>query len=159
MGPPGPCSSRSGSRYSMSRTCGPRDIISLVIPKFFDYLVNTRLDICFVVNTLNRFTVDLRQVHWVAVKHVLRYLRGTMEYGMRYLGGDGVRLQGYTDLDWAGSAGDRKNTSRCCFSLGSTVISWFNRKQTSVAFNSAEEEYMATSIASCEAIWLRKLIT
>jgi hypothetical protein len=44
-------------------------------------------------------------------KHVLRYLRGTMEYGLRYLGGDGVELQGYTDSDWEGSAVDRKSTS------------------------------------------------
>jgi hypothetical protein len=103
--------------------------------------------------------VEPRQVHWIAVKHVLRYLRGTMEYGLRYLGGDGVELQGYTDSDWAGSAVDRKSTSRCCFSLGSTVITWFSRKHTSVALSSTEAEYMATSMASCEAIWLHKLLT
>jgi hypothetical protein len=103
--------------------------------------------------------VEPRQVHWIAAKHVLRYLRGTMEYGLRYVRGDGVQLQGYTDSDWAGSAVDRKSTSGCCFSLGSTVISWFSRKQTSVALSSAEAEYMATSMASCKAIWLRKLLT
>jgi hypothetical protein len=82
-----------------------------------------------------------------------------MEYGLRYLGGDGVELQGYTDSDWAGSAVDRKSTSGCCFSLGSTMITWFNRKQTSVALSSVEAEYMAVSMASCEAIWLHKLLT
>jgi hypothetical protein len=56
------------------------------------YLVNTRPDICFVVNTLSQFMVELRQVHWIVAKHVIRYLRGTMEYGLRYIGGDGVRL-------------------------------------------------------------------
>jgi hypothetical protein len=71
------------------------------------------------------------------VKHVLKYLRGTMEYGLRYLGGDGVELQGYTDLDWEGSVVDRKSTSGCCFNLGSTMITWFNRKQTSVALISS----------------------
>jgi hypothetical protein len=94
------------------------------------YLVNTRPDICFAVNTLSQFMVELRQEHWVATKHVLRYLRGTMEYGLRYLGDGEVKLQGYTDSDWAGSATDRKSTSGCCFSLGSTMISWFNKKQT-----------------------------
>jgi hypothetical protein len=54
------------------------------------YLVNTRLDICFVVNTLSQFMVDPRRVHWVAEKHVLRYLCGTMDYGLDYLRGDGV---------------------------------------------------------------------
>jgi hypothetical protein len=92
------------------------------------YLVNTGPDICFVVNTLSQFMVEPREVHWVAAKHVLRCLRDIVEYGLRYLGSDGVRLQGYTDSDWAGSAADRKSTSKCCFSLGSAVISWFNRK-------------------------------
>jgi hypothetical protein len=58
------------------------------------YLVNTRQDICFAVNTLSQFMVEPRQEHWVATKHVLRYLRGTMEYGLRYLGDGEVKLQG-----------------------------------------------------------------
>ena len=67
-------------------------------------------------------------------------------------------MVGYTDSDWAGSVSDRKSTSGCCFSLGSTVVSWFNRKQKSVALSSAEAEYMAASQTSCEALWLRKLM-
>ena len=122
------------------------------------YLVNTRPDLCFVVNTLSQYMVEPRRVHWMAAKHVLRYLRGTMEYGLDYRRGDGVSLIGYTDLDWTGSAVDRKSTSRCCFSLGSIVVSWFSRKQKSVALSSVEAEYMAASQVSCEAIWLRKLL-
>jgi hypothetical protein len=72
------------------------------------YLVNTRPDICFVVNTLSQFMVEPREVHWVAAKHVLRYLQGTVGYGLQYLGGDGVRLQGFSDSDWAGSDTDRR---------------------------------------------------
>jgi hypothetical protein len=94
------------------------------------YLVNTRPDICFAVNTLSQFMVEPRRVHWVAAKHVLRYLRGTVEYGLSYIQGDGVKLMGYTDADWAGNTVDRKSTSGCCFSLGSGVVSWFNRKQS-----------------------------
>jgi hypothetical protein len=56
------------------------------------YLVNTRTNICFVVNTLSQFMVDPGHVHWVATKHVIRYLRDTMEYGLRYIGGYGVEL-------------------------------------------------------------------
>jgi len=69
-----------------------------------------------------------------------------------------VRLIGFTDADWAGCSVDRKSTSGCCFSLGSGVVSWFSRKQKSVALSSAEAEYMAASTAACEAIWLRKLL-
>jgi hypothetical protein len=122
------------------------------------YLVNTRPDICFAVNTLSQFMVEPRRAHWTTAKHILRYLRGTIEYGLRYAQGDGVKLVGYTDADWAGNAVDRKSTSGCCFSLGSGVVSWFSRKQKSVALSSAEAEYMAASMAACEAIWLRKLL-
>eukprot|EP00253_Pinus_taeda_P024614 PITA_24614 len=87
------------------------------------YLVNTRLDICFAVNTMSQFMCESRKVHWVAAKHILR-----------------------------------KSTSGCCFGLGSAVVSWFSRKQQSVALSSAEAEYMAASLASCEAIWLRKML-
>ena len=47
---------------------------------------------------------------WVAAKHVLRYLRGTIGYGLRYVLGCEVRLQRYTDSDWVGSAMDIKST-------------------------------------------------
>lgn len=69
-----------------------------------------------------------------------------------------MRLAGYTDSDWASCASDRKSTSRCCFGLGSTVVSWISQKQRSVALSSAEAEYMAASLASCEVIWLCKML-
>jgi hypothetical protein len=122
------------------------------------YLVNTRPDICFAVNTLSQYMVEPRSVHMVGAKHVLRYVAGTVDYGLDYVRGDGVSLVGYTDSDWAGCAADRKSTSGCCFSLGSGLVSWFSRKQKSVALSSAEAEYMAASQASCEAIWLRKML-
>jgi hypothetical protein len=122
------------------------------------YLVNTRPDICFAVNTLSQFMVETRRVHWVAAKHVLRYLCGTVDYGLVYHRGYGFRLVGYTDSDWAGCVSDRKSTSGCCFGLGSAVVSWFSRKQKSMALSSIEDEYMAASQASCEALWLRKML-
>ena len=75
------------------------------------YLVNTRPDICFAMNILNQFMVELRRVHWVAKKHVLRYLHGTMDYRLRYVKVGGVQLQGYIVSDWSKSAGDRKRGS------------------------------------------------
>ena len=122
------------------------------------YLVNTRPDIAFAVNSLSQFMVEPKRMHWIAAKHILRYLHGTVEYGIRYVRGEGIKLIGYTDADWAGSTMDKKSTSGCCFSLGSGVVSWFSRKQKSVALSSAEAEYIAASMATCEAIWLRKLL-
>jgi hypothetical protein len=92
------------------------------------YLTNTRPDICFVVNTLSQYMVEPRGVHLIAVNHVLRYLKGTIDYGMRYVLDREISLQGFTDSNWSNSVADQKSTSRCCFSLGSTMISWFRRK-------------------------------
>jgi len=69
-----------------------------------------------------------------------------------------LRLAGFTDSDWAGCASDRKSTYGCYFGLGSAVVSWFSRKQRLVALSSSEAEYIAASQASCEAIWLRKML-
>ena len=64
------------------------------------YLVNTRPDICFVMSTLSQFMCEPRQMHWVAAKHVLRYLRGIIGYGLRYSIDSDMQLVGYTDSDW-----------------------------------------------------------
>jgi hypothetical protein len=121
------------------------------------YLVNTRPDICFTMNTLNQYMVELRSVHIVWAKHVLRYVAGTMDYGLNYVRGDGVSLVGYIDSYWVGCVADRKHTSGCCFSLGSLLVSWFNRKKKSVALSSVEAEYMVAIQDSCEAIWICKI--
>ena len=70
------------------------------------YLVNTRPDICYAVNTLSQFMVEPRRAHWAAAKHVLRYLQGTFELGLRYTRGNDIRLGGFTDTDWVGSPTD-----------------------------------------------------
>jgi hypothetical protein len=103
--------------------------------------------------------VDPRPVHLVAAKHVMRYLKGTLDYGLCYTGDHDVRLYGYTDSDWAGSASYRKNTSRCCFSLGSAMTSWKSREQYGIALSTTEAEYIATCSTNCEAMWLQKLLT
>jgi hypothetical protein len=91
-------------------------------------------------------------------KHVMKYPKGTIDYGLRYASNHEIILQGFTDSDWAGSVADRKITYGCCFSMESSMISWFNRKQTSVALSTAEAEYIATCSTSSEAMWLRKLL-
>ena len=67
-------------------------------------------------------------------------------------------MHGFTDADWAGNPTDRKSTSGGIFSIESRVVSWYNRKQRSVALSTAEEEYMVASQAACEAIWMRKIL-
>jgi hypothetical protein len=92
------------------------------------YLVHTRPNICYAVNALSQFMCEPKHIHMVAVKHILRYVRGTIAYGLRYTASGGVMLHGFTDSDWMGSIVDRKSTSGYCFNLGLTMISWSSRK-------------------------------
>ena len=73
----------------------------------------------FAVNTLSQFLTDLRHVNLIAAKHILRYLKGTADYGLKYEASQKINLEGYVDSDWVGNAIDRKSTSGCCFSMGS----------------------------------------
>jgi hypothetical protein len=123
------------------------------------YLVHPRPDICYAMNALSQFMCELKDIHMVVVKHVLKYVRGTIAYGLRYTSSGGVMLHGFTDSDWMGSTVDRKSTSGYCFSLGSSMISWSSRKQSSIAQSTSKAEYIAASVASREAMWLRKLLS
>ena len=102
--------------------------------------------------------VDPRHVHLIAAKHVMMYLKGTLDFGLCYSSDSEFRLFGYIDLDWAGSNSDRKSTSRCCFSLGYAMISWLSRKKSSIVLNTAKAEDIAACKACCKAIWIRKLL-
>ena len=75
------------------------------------YLTNTRPDICFAVNTLSQYLVQPRRIHLVAAKHVMRYLKGTIDFGLYYDNSHEYKLYGYTDADWAGSVSNRRSTS------------------------------------------------
>lgn len=122
------------------------------------YLVNTKPNISFVVNSLSQFMVELKRVLQTAVKHVLRCLRATIKYAFKYTQGDGIKLMGYTDVNWANSAMDRKSTLGCCFSMGLGVVSWYSKKQKSMALSSIEAKYIAASMETCQAISLRELL-
>ena len=89
---------------------------------------------------------------------MIRYLKGNLDYGLIYASNGEIRLQRFIDSDWEGSAGDRNITSRCCFSLGSGMISWFSRKQTSIALSTTKAEYIAACSACSEAVWLHKML-
>ena len=79
---------------------------------------------------------------------MLRYLCGTVGYGLRYDSECDLKLQGFTDLDWARCSTDGKSTSGCCFSLGFVVIFWCSTKQNSIDLSTAEAEYMDSSSAT-----------
>eukprot|EP00253_Pinus_taeda_P033966 PITA_33966 len=109
------------------------------------YLVNTRPDICYAVNTLSQFMVEPKRAHWATAKHVLKYIQGTVNNGLLYTRSKDIRLSGFIDADWVGSSMDRKSTSGYCFNIGLGMTFWCSRKQKAVALSSVEAEYMAAS--------------
>ena len=123
------------------------------------YLTNTIPYICFAVNTLSQCMVNPKHIHLIGEKHVMRYLKGTLDYRIRYASSGEIKLHGYADSDWSESAKDRKSTSRCCFNLGPGMISWFSRNQINIALSTAEVEYIAACSTCSEAVWLRKMLT
>jgi hypothetical protein len=122
------------------------------------YLVNTTPYSCYAMSELIQFMSHPRHMNWVEAKHVLRYLRGTVGYGIRYAFNIDMRLNGYADSDWAGSIVDRNSASGCCFSLGSAMVSLCRKKQTFVALSIIKVDYIAICVAVHEEMCLRKLI-
>ena len=121
------------------------------------FLCNTRPDICFAVGVLSRFSNKPRESHWSAGMRVLKYIKGTLNYGILY--GPRINtLNGYCDSDWAGDCDSRKSVSGYCFLLGFGVFSWISKKQPTVALSSTEAEYKAACFAACEAVWLRRIL-
>ena len=124
------------------------------------YLTNTRTDICFVVNNLSQYLDKPRRYHQlIDAKHVMRYLKRTIDFGLYYDGSHEYRLYGYIDVDWVGSISDRKSTLGRCFCLGSAMSSWFSKKQSRFLLEQQKHNTQQIALLSCEAIWLRKLIS
>ena len=102
----------------------------------------TRPDIYF-----NRFQSNPGLDHWVAVKHILKYLKRTRNYILVYSGEDMI-LRGYTDSDFQTDVNSRKSTSGSVFTSGGGAIVWRSIKQSCIADSTMEAEY----IAGCEAV-------
>ena len=122
-------------------------------------MTHTRPDILFAVGILSRHMENPNQEHYSGVKRVLRYLKGTENYGLFYRKG-ALRgeLIGYSDSDFAGDSTDRKSTSGHIFFLGGMAVSWSSQKQSIVALSSCEAEYIAATSATCQAVWMSRLL-
>lgn len=117
----------------------------------------TRPDITNAVAKLSQFSNFPEEVHWHALKRVLRYLQGTDRIGFMYHK-TGQPVIGYSDVDWDGCEMDRKSFSGYNFILGCATISWKSQKQPIVVLSSTEAEYMALTEAAKEASYLRGVL-
>ena len=120
-------------------------------------MVATRADLAFAISTVSQHMARPGWSHWMAVKRIMRYLKGSLHLKLQ-LGGQHIKLQGYCDADWAGDVNDRRSTTGYAFSLGDGVVSWSSKRQPTVALSTTEAEYMAASHCTREAIWLRQLL-
>ena len=120
-------------------------------------MLGTRPDIAYAVSVVSRFAAKPTQTHKATVTRIFRYLRKTVDYVLVF-NGPLAALSGYSDSDWAGDHDTRKSTSGYVFNVGSAVISWSSKLQSTVALSSCEAEYIGQTNATKEAIWLRRLL-
>ena len=113
-------------------------------------MVETRLDIAYIVLIVSRFVSNPIKNHFGATKRILRYLKGIVHYRITY--SKDSKLIGYSDADWAGDEETRKSTGGYIFTLYSGAISWSSKRQHTIALSSYESKYIAQTQALKEAI-------
>lgn len=119
------------------------------------YLSHTRPDITYAVNVVSQFMHDPRKPHMDAVERILRYLKSTPGKGILFSNNGHLRVEGYTDVDWAGSADDRTSTSGYFTFVGGNLVTWRSKKQPVLARSSAEAEFIGMALGICELLWVK----
>lgn len=117
----------------------------------------TRPDIAYAVNYCSRFSRNPDKSHWTAVKRIMRYLKGTLDFKIEFNRHENSTICGFTDSDWAGDLNDRRSTCGYIFTMCGGPISWNSKKQQTVALSTTEAEYMGVTHAAQEGMWLKKL--
>ncbi|XP_019091093.1 PREDICTED: uncharacterized protein LOC109128704 [Camelina sativa] len=95
--------------------------------------------------------------HLLAVKKIIKYVKGTVNFGIVFTKDTNTSLSGYCDADWTGSVDDRRSTSGGCFFMGNNLISWHSKKQNSVSLSTAEAKYIALGSCCTQLMWMRQM--
>eukprot|EP00253_Pinus_taeda_P024158 PITA_24158 len=118
------------------------------------YLTGTRPDIMHVVGIVGRFQANPKESHLQAVKKIFKYLQGTQDFGLWYPRDADLTLHAHIDADWARSVDDRKSTSGGAFYIGSRLVYWFSKKQSSIALSIAEAKYVVVASCCTQLLWM-----
>ena len=97
-------------------------------------------------------------IHWQAIKRILRYLKGTSHFGLFLQPSYDFNITCYTDADWASCPDDKCSTSGYCLFLASNLVSWSSSKQKVVSCSSAESEYRGVANGATEIAWTESLL-
>ena len=123
------------------------------------HLMNfSRPDIAYAVCRLSRYTHNPAREHWDALVRLMKYLKGTINYGLLYSGFPAV-LEGYSDANWISDSDETKSTSGFVFTLGGGAVTWKSSKQTIIARSTMESEFVALEMAGSEAEWIRNFLS
>ena len=122
-------------------------------------MVAIRPDIANAVRQVAKFMHNPGRLHWNRVKRILRYVKGTIQLGLKYKAVKGVKLFGYVDASYADDVDQRRSTTGWCFVIAGATVSWCSRTQRSTSLSTAEAEYIAAADAAREAIWLRQFLS
>ncbi|GJV11917.1 ribonuclease H-like domain-containing protein [Tanacetum coccineum] len=121
-------------------------------------LTFTRPDISYAVQQVCLYMHDPREPHFSALKRILRYIRGTMPYGLQLFSSTTSSLVAYSDADWAGCPTTHRSTFGYCVFLGNNLLSWSSKRHVTLSRSSAEAEYRGVANAVAETCWLRNLL-
>ncbi|XP_070031802.1 uncharacterized mitochondrial protein AtMg00810-like [Nicotiana tomentosiformis] len=116
------------------------------------YLICNRPDIFFAVGVISHFMEAPNSTHLKVSRKILRYLKGTINFGLFYSSSSDFNPVRFCDSDYAGDIDDRKGTTVFVFFLDNSVISWSSKKQSIVTLSTCEVEYVATTSYTCHAI-------
>lgn len=125
------------------------------------YLCTTKPDLAYAVGLISRFMEKPRASHQVVGKRILRYIKGTLDFGLLFpneLQCEGVEIVRYIDSDWCEDKDNRKSIGGYVFIHENGSISWSSKKYDVVALSSCEVEYIVASFRACQTAWLETLL-